>query len=95
MIPTVRTTIRIRKDLMELARKAARENSTNLQKVVNDTLARGFTYAPDLNKRKKLMSELDVLRAKIKRKYGNINTEELINKNKKEQQIRSDILTYK
>jgi len=64
MINTVRTTIRIRKDLFDQSRLLAFSQGKSLQQVVNDMLAKGFSYISDVDNRKIAMAEIDKFRNK-------------------------------
>ncbi|OGD87296.1 hypothetical protein A2164_04035 [Candidatus Curtissbacteria bacterium RBG_13_35_7] len=59
---TVRTTIRIRKDLLDLSRQYAIKRSTSLQNAINYTLAAGFGHVSDLDSRRQAMSKIDKFR---------------------------------
>lgn len=82
MQTTIRTTIRIRKDLLDQSRMLALERGMNLQEVINDILARGFSKITDLNHHKKAMDTIDVIRQKL-RQENSIDTKALLDENKK------------
>lgn len=63
---TVRTTIRIRKDLLDQSRLLALHRSASLQQVINDTLAQGFGHVTDLNTHKEAMERIDQFRESLK-----------------------------
>lgn len=65
---TVRTTIRIRKDLLDQSRFLALRRSASLQQVINDTLAQGFGHITDLNMHKEAMAGIDKFRESLKGK---------------------------
>lgn len=83
MQTTVRTTIRIRKDLLDQSRRIALQRGTHLQDVINDTLARGFGEIVDLNRHKQAMATIDSIRQSL-RHVKHINTKALLDENKKE-----------
>lgn len=58
----VRTTIRIRKDLLDQSRLLAIRRGTNLQEVINSTLAKGFGHISDLDSQKQAMVKIDKFR---------------------------------
>lgn len=80
---TVRTTIRIRKDLFDQSRLLAFERNTSLQEVINDTLIRGFRYITDIDRHKEAMAAIDTFRESMHGKK--INLQKLIEQNKKDQ----------
>ena len=65
---TVRTTIRIRKDLLDQSRLLALHRNASLQQVINDTLAQGFGHISDLNIHKEAMARIDQFRESLKGK---------------------------
>ena len=85
MQTTVRTTIRIRKDLLDQSRRIALDRGTNLQEVINDTLARGYKHISDIERTKDAMKVIDTFRENIKKKNGTINITELLEANKADQ----------
>lgn len=86
----VRTTIRIRKDLLDQSRLIAIKRGTNLQEVINSTLAKGFGRISDLEKRRIIMKRIDDFRKSINGK--NINSQSIYEANKKELEDRTDRL---
>lgn len=80
---TVRTTIRIRKDLLDQSRRLALERGTNLQDVINDVLARGYGDVTDLNRHKQAMLTIDSIRKTLSQN-GKIDTNALIKESKKD-----------
>ncbi len=88
MLDTVRTTIRIREDLLKQSRYLALEQDTSLQEVVNDLLAKGLGYVSDLNRSKQAMRNIDQFRASLKGKK--INVKKLLADNKKELEERAN-----
>jgi hypothetical protein len=83
MINTVRTTIRIRKDLFDQSRLLALERDTSLQEVINDTLIRGFGYITDMDRHKEAMAAIDTFRESMRGKK--IRLQKLLEQNKKDQ----------
>lgn len=63
---TVRTTIRIRKDLLDQSRLLALRRDTSLQEVINDTLAQGFGHITDLDNHKQAMGRIDQFRESLR-----------------------------
>ncbi len=63
MQTTVRTTIRIRKDLIDQSRLIALKKGVSLQEIINDTLAMGFRHVSDLNSVQEAIRRLDEFRA--------------------------------
>ena len=79
----IRTTIRIRKDLLDQSRRIALERGTNLQDVINDVLTRGYGEITDLSRHKRAMTTIDSIREDL-RKNGEIDTNALLNESKKD-----------
>lgn len=73
---TVRTTIRIRKELLDQSKLMALEKGTSIQEIINNTLAVGFGYVTDLNTRHASMKRIDAFRKSLRGK--NINVDELL-----------------
>lgn len=91
---TVRTTIRIRKDLLDQSRLLALRRDTSLQQVINDTLAQGFGHISDFDIHRKAMVRIDEFRESLKGRK--INVQKLVAKNKKELEERSNkLLNFK
>lgn len=82
MQATVRTTIRLRKDLFDQSRLIAFHQRTSLQEVINNTLATGFGHISDLNIQKEAMDKIDEFRESLRGKK--INTQKLVEENKRE-----------
>ena len=80
MQTTIRTTVRIRKDLFDQSRMLALKNGTSLQEIINNTLALGLGKVSDLESNKKAMVKIDKLRISLSGK--NINLEDLLNKSR-------------
>lgn len=72
MLTTVRTTLRIRKDLLNHFRLLAFKNETSLQEIINHTLASGLGHISDLNTHKRAMDEIDRFRESLKGRKINI-----------------------
>lgn len=87
---TVRTTIRIRKDLLDQSRFLALRRETSLQQVINDTLAQGFGHITDFDIHREAMARIDQFRESLKGKK--INVKKLVEENKKELEERSNRL---
>ena len=83
MQTTIRTTIRIRKDLLNQSKKIALELNTSLQNVINHILAKGFHEITDLNRHKKAMDTIDSIRQSLSQR-GQIDTDALLNESKKD-----------
>lgn len=90
MQTTVRTTIRIRKDLLDQSRLLALRRSTSLQQVINDTLAQGFGHITDLDIHSQAMARIDKLKTSFKDRK--IDVKRLVEENKKELEDRSSKL---
>lgn len=80
---TVRTTIRIRKDLFDQSRLLALKRDTSLQEVINDTLIKGFRYITDIDHHKEAMAVIDTFRESMRGKK--VNLQKLLEQNKKDQ----------
>lgn len=89
MQTSVRTTVRIREDLLTQSKLLALNNGTTVQQVINDALAMGFGHITDLDTHKLAMSKIDQLRKKSL-KGRKINIKKIIEQNKKEVQGRAD-----
>jgi len=83
MQATVRTTIRIRKDLLDQSRILALNKRESLQNVINQTLAIGYKHVTDLNRAKDSMKKIDNFRQIMEKK--NINLDRLIEASKSDQ----------
>lgn len=82
MQSTVRTTIRIRKDLVDQSRMVALKKGVSLQDVINDTLAVGFKHVTDLDTASRLMGQIDSFRLSMTSK--NIDLGKLIDLSRKD-----------
>ena len=83
MQTTVRTTLRIRKDLLDQSRILAFNKGESLQDIINETLALGYKHITDLNKAHDSMKQIDDFRQGILKK--NINLNSLLKASKSEQ----------
>ena len=83
MQTTVRTTLRIRKDLLDQSRTLAFNKGESLQDVINETLALGYKHITDLNKANDSMKQIDSFRQRVMK--NNINLSSLIEASKSEQ----------
>ena len=79
---TVRTTIRIRKDLLNQSKLHALRQGTSLQETINQTLAAGFGQVSDLNTQEVAMAKIDNLRKSLTNQK--INVQKLVEKNKRQ-----------
>ncbi len=82
MQTTVRTTILIRKDLLDQSRMLALQKGASLQDVINETLAHGYKHVTDLNVQKKAMAQIDHFRQKGSKQ--NVDLNKLIKESKKD-----------
>lgn len=90
---TVRTTIRIRQDLLKQSKLLAVHRGTSLQEVINDVLAKGFGRVTDLATHKRAMAKIDTFRKSLKGQK--IDVEKLIEDNKMELEERTERLLTK
>lgn len=81
---TVRTTIRIRKDLLDQSKLLALQNDTSLQEVVNGVLAQGFGRITDFDTQKAAMDKIDAFRNKLARSAGKVDIKALLKAAKKD-----------
>lgn len=65
MQQTIRTTIRLRKDLIDQSRLLAAKQGTSLQDVINNTLAKGFGHISNLNLQKQSIAKIDKFRKSL------------------------------
>lgn len=77
---TVRTTIRIRKDLISQSRMIALKRGVSLQDVINQTLASGFKHITDFNVTTNSMRQIDIFRQSLNSKK--INLKQLLRQSK-------------
>ncbi|OGD91035.1 hypothetical protein A3D07_04295 [Candidatus Curtissbacteria bacterium RIFCSPHIGHO2_02_FULL_42_15] len=82
MQQTTRTTIRIRKDLLNISREYALKRGVSLQDTVNAALAAGFQRISDLESRKQAMAKIDQFRESLSGKK--INLQEILQESKKD-----------
>ncbi len=83
MLNTMRTTIRIRRDLLNQSRILAIKKGTSLQTIINDTLAAGFQHVTDLSLSHNSMKKIDTFRKSMLKK--NISLAKLLEVSKSEQ----------
>ncbi len=83
MQTTVRTTVRIRKDLLEQSKLLALKEGASLQEVINNALALGFGKISNFETNKQAMKQIDKFRNKLTSK--NVNLEKLFKYNKLDQ----------
>ena len=76
MQATIRTTVRIRKDLFDQSRLLALKKGTSLQEIINNTLALGLGKVSDLESSKESMAKIDKFRVSLSDKQ--INLEDLL-----------------
>ncbi len=86
---TVRTTIRLRKDLFEHSKFIAFKQDTTIQDVINNALAAGFGHITDLDLHQKAITDIDKIREDLRKKKKKFNVQELIEKNKKDLEQRT------
>lgn len=82
IMQTVRTTIRIRKDLYDQSRLLAFKKGSSFQEVINDTLALGFGKISDLKSTEEAMKEIDAFRESLS--GSNIRAEDLVELSKRD-----------
>ena len=80
MQTTIRTTVRIRKDLFDQSRLLALKNGTSLQEIINNTLALGLGKVSDLESSKEAMKKIDKLRVSLSGKK--VDLENLLSKSR-------------
>jgi hypothetical protein len=84
MQTTVRTTIRIDKDLLNQARLLALSKGVSLQSVINETLAIGYKHVSDMPMQKNALQTIDNFRHKIRTKH--VDVSQLLTESKSDQQ---------
>ena len=72
MQTTVRTTLRIRKDLLDLSRSLAFKKGATLQEIINNTLALGFAKVSNIESAKEAMNKIDKFRSSLSGKNVNL-----------------------
>lgn len=87
---TVRTTIRVRKDILDQSRFLALRHGSTLQGVINDLLLQGLEHISDFNRHKEAMARIDEFRESMAREK--ISVQKLVEQNKRELQKRTDRL---
>lgn len=90
MRDTVRTTIRVRKDLLDQSKLHALKQGTSLQEVINQTLAKGFEHVSDLNLQEQALAKIDKFRESLVGRK--INIQKLVEENKKKLEERTHYL---
>lgn len=80
MQTTVRTTIRIKKELLDQSRLLALKRGTSLQEIINDTLALGFGKISDIDSTKEAMRKINEFRLSMVKKE--LRAEKLLEMNK-------------
>ncbi|MBI2443350.1 MAG: hypothetical protein HYV40_05615 [Candidatus Levybacteria bacterium] len=83
MQTTIRTTIRIRKDLLDQSRMLALHKGVSLQDIINEALALGYKHVSDLHMGKDAMKQIDNFRQRMVKK--NIDLNKLIIASKSDQ----------
>lgn len=83
MITTIRTTIRIRKDLLDQSRMLAFKKGVSLQDIINETLSIGYKHVTDLNIAHESMKQIDAFRKNMEDKK--INVKKLLELSKSDQ----------
>lgn len=83
---TVRTTIRIRKEILGLSKILAMKRGTSLQRVINDTLAVGL-HISDKQSQQKAMAKIDKFRDDLSNRK--VNVQKLIDEAKKDLEVRA------
>lgn len=69
---TIRTTIRLRKDLLDQSRFIALKRSSTLQDTINQTLALGLGHISDIAIREKEIAKIDKFRESLGHKQVNV-----------------------
>lgn len=82
MQTTSRTTIRIRKDLIDQLRLLAFNREVSLQDVINETLALGFGHISDLDIQHDAMARIDKFRESLRGKK--IDIQKILQESKKD-----------
>ncbi len=82
---TVRTTIRLRKDLIDQSKMIAFKKGIPLQEVINDTLALGFGHVSNLDGAREAMKRIDAFRESLVKKNIQIDVKKLLAQNKRDQ----------
>ncbi len=80
MQTTIRTTVRIRKDLFDQSRLLALKGGTSLQQIINNTLALGLGKVSDLESNQAAMDKIDKFRISLSKQK--LNLEGLLNKSR-------------
>lgn len=80
MQTTIRTTVRIRKDIFNQSRLLAVKKGTSIQEIINNALALGFGKMSDLESTKEAMMKIDKFRMSLSDKK--IDLADLLKKSK-------------
>ncbi len=80
MQTTVRTTIRIRKDILDQSKLIAFKKGTSVQEIINSTLALGLGKVSDLDSNKEAMNKIDRFRVSLSNKKN--DWQDLLNASK-------------
>ena len=79
---TVRTTIRISKELLNQSRLIALRRDTSVQEVINEALAKGFGHITDFDIHEQAMTRIDKFRNSLKGRK--INLKKILQESKKD-----------
>lgn len=82
MQATVRTTIRVRKDLLDQSRLLSFQRKVPLQDVINEALAVGFGHITDLDVHREAMARIDKFRESLRGKK--IDIKKILRESKKD-----------
>ena len=77
---SVRTTVRIRKDLFDQSRLLALKKGTSLQEIINNTLALGLKKVSDLESNKEAMAKIDKFRMSLSNTHINLKDLQALSK---------------
>ena len=84
---TIRTTVRLREDLLNQSKLLAIKRGSSVQKVINDTLAKGFGHISDIEIRRDTIKKIDQFRKSIADEK--INVQSIVDQNKEELDTRT------
>lgn len=84
---TIRTTVRLREDLLNQSKLLAIKKGSSVQKVINDTLAKGFGHISDIEIRRDTIAKIDQFRKSLTGKK--INIQSIVDLNKEELDART------
>lgn len=82
LMQTVRTTIRIRKDLIDHSRLLAFNRGSSLQEVINEALMLGFGHISDLHAHRQAMARIDRFRESLRGRK--IDIQKILRESKKD-----------